>query len=84
MSLSARSDRARAQKVTITLVLLDAASPRLNGRRRRDASNDVPPGTVALIAACSRASTRKVILVRMTACNINIAPSAHLRDPRRP
>ena len=84
MSPSARSDRAQARKVTIMLVPSGAASPRLKCRRRRDASSDAPPGTVAPITACSCASTREVTLARMTACNINIALNVHLRDPRRP
>ena len=70
--------------MTITLVLSGAASLRLKCRQRRDASSDVPPGTVALITACSCANTREVILARMTACNINIALNVHLRDPRQP
>ena len=84
MSRNARSDRVQARKMAITSVPSGTVSPRLNCRRRHGASSDVPPGTVALITACSRANTQEVILARMTACNINIALNAHLRDPRRP
>ena len=83
MSQSARSDRAQARKMAITLVLSGAASPRLKCRRRRDASSDVPPGTVALITACSFANMQRVITAHMTACNINVALNALLRDRRR-
>ena len=83
MSRNARSDRVRARKMAITLVPSGTVSPRLKCRRRHDASSDVPPGTVALITACSCANMQEVIMAHTTACNINVALSALLLDRRR-
>ena len=53
------------------------------GHQRRDVFDDVPSGTAARITVCSCASTQRVTMAHTTACNINVALSALLRDRRR-
>ena len=83
MSQNARNDRVPALKKTIEMTLPGTVWARPIGHRRHGASNDVPPGTAARITVCSFANMQRVIMAHMTACDINVALNALLRDRRR-